>query len=152
MKHISTKLLQIFFLLIFVLSACESSSPEAPVSERIKKTYIVQSVKHDNATVYTYGGSNNISPGYSSFRLDLKTAPQVTLVEVTNDTFKGTYKVSNNTLTLENLSPTPTGSNGIISYQISSINDDGTELVLTSTKANPKTGNTVNVYVLRASL
>jgi hypothetical protein len=54
-------------------------------------------------------------------------------------------------LTLSDLSPEPTGSGGTLSFSITSIDEDGKNLVLTATQGNPKTGNSVNVYTLVAN-
>lgn len=146
MKKIGTKLLQ--FILILGLSACGEKIP--PISERIKKVYTAQSVTHDGITVYTKGGSTNIVSEYSSYSLNLSTESSVTLRDVTGETFAGSYSVSGNTLTLTGLNPQPTGSGGTLTYDITEISEDGKSLILTATKASPKTSNTINVYTLTA--
>jgi threonine synthase len=95
--------------------------------------------------------SSNINPAYASFRLDLSTAGKVSLKEVTGETFTGNYTVTQQSLTLSDLSPEPTGSGGTLSFSITSIDEDGKNLVLTATQGNPKTGNSVNVYTLVAN-
>lgn len=145
----STKVLQFCFILIFLLTACGEKVPS--VAERIQKVYTAQTVTHDAITVYTSGASGNIVPEYSSYRLDLSAAGQVTLRDISGDTFTGSFSATDNTLTLTGLNPQPTGSGGTLTFSITSISDDGKNLVLTATKASPKTGNTINVYTLVAN-
>lgn len=145
----NTKLLLFCFVALFAITGCESNRVPS-VSERIKKAYKAQEVRHDGTLVYTEGGSNNLRSEYSTFRLDLSTEGAVTFRDVTAQSFAGSYTATDNTLTLTGLSPQPTGSNGTLTYSITSISEDGRELTLTSTKANPKTGNTINVYKLIA--
>ena len=144
----STKLLVFCFIALFIVTSCESNRVPS-VSERITKAYKAQEVRHDGTLVYTAGGANNIVE-YSSFRLDLSTAGAVTFRDVTTQSFAGSYTATDNTLTLTGLTPQPTGSNGTLTYSITSISEDGRELTLTATKANPKTFNTINVYTLVA--
>lgn len=144
----STKVLQICLFLLILVTACKKDGPG--IEEKIRKVYTAKTVSHDGLTVYTQGGSSNLNPEYASFRLDLSTAGKVSLKEVTAETFSGIYTVTEQTLSLSDLSPQPTGSGGNLSYSITSIDEDGKNLVLTATKGNPKTGNTVNVYTLVA--
>lgn len=145
----STKVLQFCFILFFLLTSCEEKVPS--VAERIQKLYTAKTVTHDGITVYTSGAAGNIVPEYSSYRLDLSSAGQVSLRDISGDTFTGSFTATDNTLTLSGLTPQPTGSGGTLTYTITSISDDGKSLVLTSTKASPKTGNTINVYTLSAN-
>ncbi|MDT4859741.1 hypothetical protein FQZ97_942650 [compost metagenome] len=145
----STKVLQFCFILVFILTGCEEKVPS--VAERIQKLYTVKTVTHDGILVYTSGVAGNIVPEYSSYRLDLSTAGQVSLRDITGDTFTGAFTATDNTLTLSGLTPQPTGSGGTLSFQITSISDDGKSLVLTATKVSPKTGNTINVYTLASN-
>ncbi len=148
MKSMTTKLLQICLIVVLSLTACDKNKVP-PISERIQKSYTAVSVTHDNISVYTKaGGSTNIFPAYSNYRLALTADGKVTLRDVTGETFTGTYSVSGATLTLAGLTPQPTGSNGTISYEVTTISDDGKTVTLTSSKANPKTGNSLNVYNL----
>lgn len=142
----STKVLQFCLILVFLLTGCEEKVPS--VAERIQKLYTIKTVTHDGITVYTSGAAGNIFPEYSSYRLDLSTAEQASLHDITGETFAGTYTATDNTLTLTGLTPQPTGSGGTLTFQITSISDDGKNLVLTATKVSPKTGNTINVYTL----
>ncbi|MBX2953197.1 MAG: hypothetical protein KF870_11875 [Leadbetterella sp.] len=145
----STKVLQFCFILIFLLTACGEKVPS--VAERIQKVYTPASVTHDGITVYTSGASGNLVPGYGNYRLDLSVSGSVSLKDITGETFTGSFSATDNTLTLTGLSPQPTGSGGTLTYEITSISDDGKNLVLTATKASPKTGNTINVYTLVAN-
>ena len=148
-SDMNAKVLQFCLICIFLLSGCEEKVPS--VAERIQKLYTVQTVTHDNATVYTAGAAGNLVPEYSSYRLDLSSVGRVSLRDITGETFSGTYTATDNTLTLSELSPQPTGSGGTLTYHITSISDDGKSLVLTASKVSPKTGNTLNVYTLVAN-
>lgn len=145
----NTKVLQFCLFLLILCSACKKDGPG--IEEKVRKVYTAKSVTHDGLTVYTQGSTSNINPEYTSFRLDLATAGKAKLKDVTAETFTGNYTVTQQNLTLSDLSPQPTGSGGTLSYAITSIDGDGRNLVLTSTKGNPKTGNTVNVYTLVAN-
>jgi hypothetical protein len=119
-----------------------------PLSERIAKAWTARIVTENNTMVYTRGGTSNVRPTYSNFKLDLSSAPTARYTAYDGNTFVGQYSVQDNpqTLTLTNLQPSPTGTNGTISFTISSISD--TELVLTRNSADQKTGNSTNVYTL----
>lgn len=145
----STKVLQFCFILIFLLTACEEKVPS--VAERIQKVYTAKTVTHDGITVYTSGAVGNIVPEYSTYRLDMSTAGQVTLRDISGDSFSGSFTATDNTLTLTGLTPQPTGSSGTLTFEITSVSDDGKSLVLTATKVSPKTGNTINVYTLASN-
>lgn len=132
-------------LFVFV-SGCKKT-PTPPVSERIAKIWSAKTVDENQTTVYTRGGTSNVRPGYSSFKLDLSSATAATLVEYTGETFKGQWSVPTDTkLVLSNLNPQPTGTNGTIEFTINSLTD--TELSITRTSGSSKTGGTINKYGL----
>ena len=145
----STKVLQFCFILALFLTGCEEKVP--PVSERIQKVYTAKSVTHDGILVFTSGAAGNIVPEYSSYRLDLSSAGRVSLRDISGDTFTGAFSATDNSLTLSGLTPQPTGSGGTLTFEITSVSDDGKNLVLTATKVSPKTGNTINVYTLTSN-
>lgn len=131
---------------LILVSGCKKT-PTPPVSERIAKIWTAKTVDENQTTVYTRGGTNNVRPGYSSFKLDLSSATTATLVEYTGETFKGQWSVPTDTkLVLSGLSPQPTGTNGTIEFTINSLAD--TELSITRTTSSLKTGGTINKYVL----
>ncbi|GAA4407850.1 hypothetical protein GCM10023187_28990 [Nibrella viscosa] len=118
-----------------------------PVSERIAKVWTARTVDENNTTVFTRGGTNNVRPAYSNFRLDLSSPTAVNLREFDNSSFSGQWEVQGeNKLILKNLNPQPTGTNGTIEFTINTISDN--ELKLTRTTASQKTGGTMNVYTL----
>jgi hypothetical protein len=139
-----------FTALLAVLFLAQSCGPKIPpVSERIAKIWIASSVKEDNVEVYKTGGSANIKPGYSTYRIDLSAPPKAVIREVDGGTYTGTYEiVGSNKLTIKGLSPEPTGTGGTLEFTITTLSEDGTALVLTANQAYPKTGNTKNVYSL----
>ena len=144
-----TKLLQISVLFIFAITACDKNKLPS-VQERISKLYTVDKVTHDGIIVFVRNGTNNLFPGYSSFRLDLSVPGTANLREYTNQNFAGTFSATDNMLTLSGLNPVPSNSNGTVTYIIDSISDDGKMVQLTASSANPKTSNTINVYTLKA--
>ncbi len=147
----STKISVFFVLALLVFASCEKKNSVPAVSERIKQSYKAQKVTHDGIEVYTLGGSLNLVPEYSTFLLDLRTASTVSYKDITPETFSGSYSVTDNSLTLSGLTPVPTGANGQIEFDITSLSDDGKDLVLTRRSQNPKTGSTINVYTLKAN-
>ncbi len=145
----STKVLQFCLILLLVNVACKDSAPS--IEEKIQKVYTAVSVTQDGLTVYTQGGPSNLVPQYSTFKLDLSVPGKAVLKDITAETFTGNYTVTDQVLTLTQLSPEPTGTGGTMSYSITSISEDGKSLVLTTTKGQPKTGHTINVYTLKSN-
>lgn len=142
-------LLTLFAVTLVFVSGCKEKI--APVSERVAKTWSARIVKHGSSIVYSRGGTSNTSPGYSSYSLNLASAPNVRLTEVEGTTFSGNYELPTDTrLVLTNLSPEPTGTSGSLEYTIQSITDDGSEMVIVGT-AYAKTGGTINTYTLTSN-
>jgi hypothetical protein len=132
---------------VIIISSC--GSKVAPVSERIAKVWKAASVKENAVEVYkTGGGSANTKPGYVSYSLDLSAPPAVKIKDVDGGTYTGTYSVTATTLSIKGLTPQPTGTGGNLDFQITSLSDEGTNLVLKGTIPYPKTGNTTNTYTL----
>ena len=130
---------------LILVAGCKGNQV-APVSERIAKIWTAQKVDENSVTVYTRGATANVR-NYAGFKLDLSTPPTVKYTEFDGNTFTGQYSVPNdNTLTLTNLTPSPTGANGTITFTISNLTDNS--VTLTRSSASQKTGNTTNVYTL----
>lgn len=144
------KLLLLSAFLFAITTSCKRNKV-VPISERIQKTYRAQSVSHDGTEVYSNTGGSNIVPNYSNFSMSFSPTGTVSFRDITPQTFSGQYQVNDYTLTLNGLNPEPTGSNGSLTFNISAISDDGKQLTLSANKANPKTGNTRNVYHLIAN-
>lgn len=141
-----------FIVLAFVLFigivpfGCKRSKTP-PVSERIAKAWLAQSVKEGSVVVYTKGGASN-SRDYSAFGLTLSASGTVTYKDFDGVTFTGQWEVtSNNTLLLKNLNPVPTDTNGSIEFAIDNVGDN--QLVITRKTGNKKTGNSINQYTLQ---
>lgn len=137
--------------LTFLLTACPKPKTP-PLSERIAKTWSANIVREGSTVVYTKGAASNQKPGYSSFKLVLTNVNgtrNVTLTEVDGNTFSGTWELSadEKKLILRNLTPQPTGTNGVIEFTINGEVTD-TQLNLTRTAASLKTGGTINDYQL----
>jgi hypothetical protein len=147
-KHVRV----LFGLTALVLLAAACKTKVVPLSEKIAKTWTAGTVKENGTTVFTKGGTNNVKPGYSGFKLALSNVngtQTATLTEVDGNTFTGTWELSSDEkrLTLRNLNPQPTGTNGVIEYTINGDVTD-TQLNLTRTAASLKTGGTINDYQL----
>ncbi|MBC7569670.1 MAG: hypothetical protein H7319_08045 [Spirosoma sp.] len=140
----------LFFTLFLALTvwSCGSKNGVDPVSERIKKSWSASLVRENSATTYTKGAATNVRPGYSGFQLDLSNSGTVVFIDFDGTRVTGQWSISadEKTLTLTNLVPQPTGTNGTIAFTITELTD--TRLVLTRTTANLKTGGTTNVYEL----
>nr|WP_293835625.1 hypothetical protein [uncultured Arsenicibacter sp.] len=146
MKKTSLVAFSLLVGLFVIMSGCKKPVTP-PVSERIAKAWTARIVDENQTTVYTRGGTNNVRPGYSSFKIDLSSATTASLVEFDGSKFTGQWSVPSDTrLVLSNLNPQPTGTNGTIEFTINSLTD--TELKLTRTTASQKTGGTINVYTL----
>ncbi|SOE23436.1 hypothetical protein SAMN06298216_3825 [Spirosomataceae bacterium TFI 002] len=135
-------------VMLFATLAFSCKEKVQPVSERIKQIWQPRLVVQGSTTVFSRGGQNNVEQGYSSYRLNLSSAPNVTLTEVDGTSFSGTYVVNDagTTLTLSGLNPQPTGTDGTLVYTISSF--EGEELKLTLNGNYTKTGGTSNTYTL----
>ena len=136
-------------IILLGLFGCKGNSDKVlPVAERIQKVWSVQSVKEGSSTVFTRGGTTNTKPGYAVFRLELASSNLVRFTDFDGVTVTGTWSVSadEKMLALTGLTPTPTGTNGSISFTISSLTD--TSLIIVRTSTSLKTGNTINEYIL----
>lgn len=144
MKKNLVLLAPVLFVLLFV--SCKKTVTK-PVSERIKKTWTAVQVTEGTVIKYDKTATTNASPGYANYSINLTNAPTAVLKEVDGSTFTGTYSLSGDTkLVLSGLNPAPTGTGGTIEFTIDSISD--TELKLTRTTINQKTGGTINKYTL----
>lgn len=146
---LKNKIFLVITFVSFTFYSCNKTSLSKvdTIIEKVKKVWIVLSVKEDGNNVYTQGGASNIKLGYSKFVLDLSKPPAVTLIEVDGITFTGIYEIVGETkLILKNLSPAPNGTNGTIEFTIKKIDD--TQFELTRETTNPKTGGTSNTYIL----
>lgn len=137
----------LLFVVLLAIHACKKGADVVSLADRIKKAWVASSVKHNGTTVYTAGTSNNALPGYSSFALNLSTST-VTLTDLGGTATTGQWEVSadEKKLTLKGLNPIPDGTNGIVEYSIDNVTD--TQLILTRTTTNAKTGGSVATYVL----
>jgi len=113
------------------------------------KSWKTLRVQEGSVTVYQDGRSDNIYPGYRNCQLAF-TGQKVKFTEYTGEVFDGDWTVLDNSsrtyLSLLNLTPPPTNSGGTVEFEVNSFSD--TQLVITATKPNLKTGNSINVYTL----
>ncbi|GAB3640671.1 hypothetical protein GCM10027423_13070 [Spirosoma arcticum] len=133
--------------LFSVLTGCNKNKV-APVSERIAKVWTAQKVDESNITVYTRGVTPFVR-NYAAFKLDLSAPPAVRFTNYDGITTAiGQYSLpSDNRLVLTGLTPQLTDvTNGTIEFTIDGISD--TELRITRTSGDRKTGNTINKYTL----
>ncbi len=147
------KKLSIFFTVAIVatVAGCSGCKTQAkPLSELVARAWTAQTVKEGAPVVYTRGATTNVRPGYSNFSLNLSNPASVSYKEFDNNVFTGTWAVTEsatgNKLTLSNLSPSPTGTNGTMEFIINSATE--TTLDLTRTTSSQKTGGTINAYSL----
>lgn len=138
----------IIHLTVFIYSSCQPKQV-TPVDSLIGKVWKAKSVKEGTTVVYTDGGTGNVKPGYSGFRLDLTKKDQVTLKDIDGRTLTGTWSVStdNTRLILEKLQPNPTGTVGTIEYLFLSL-PTATNMNMQRTAESRKTGNSINEYEL----
>jgi hypothetical protein len=137
------KALYFLLMIVFVVVGCKSKI--TPMSERIIKSWAISSVKEGNNVVFTQGATNNIRPGYTSFKIELQSNGTVVFTDFDGTRFTGQWELQEDTkLVLKNLTPQPTGTSGTIEFAISDFTD--TSMTLTRTTTSAKTGATVNVY------
>lgn len=140
-------LLAVAVIMVSFLVSCGDKVD--PISERVAKVWIPRIVLENSSVVYSAGGSGNIRPAYSSYRLNLSSPPQVSLTDVDGQTYSGTYSIQGeSTITVSGLTPEPTGTGGTLVYTINSSPEDGSELIVTLNEPYAKTGNTTNKYTL----
>jgi hypothetical protein len=137
---------------IFAIFSCGKKEDPAPViiplSTKIKKVWTPETVKEAGTLVYTKGATGNTKAGYLQFKLDLSSATAVTLTELDGNSFTGTWELQNDTkLVLKNLNPVPTTTTGTIEFTVNSASE--TILNISRISQNPKSGNTLNDYLLK---
>jgi hypothetical protein len=131
--------------MVLIISSCKTKV--APTSERIKKIWTAKAVSENGTEVYKTGGTTNLKPGYSTYRLDLSTPPKAIIRDVDGGTYTGSYTVpSNDKVSITGLSPEPTGTGGKLDFTVKFVTD--LEIQMSSTTPYPKTGNTTNIYTL----
>ncbi|MBO0950298.1 hypothetical protein [Fibrella forsythiae] len=149
----------LFVLLVslFLSSSCKVNDP-SDVSKKKQildgltgKSWKALRVQEGSVTVYQEGRSDNIYPGYRNYQLAFSSQNvSVTFTEYTGEVFIGDWTVTDTNsrtyLILRNLTPPPTSSGGTLEFEVNSFTD--TQLVITATKPNLKTGNTINVYTM----
>jgi hypothetical protein len=131
--------------LVSILTGC----PSPPPSFEIAKIWILKTAKENGVVVYTRGATTNLKSRYESFRLDLSQSSKVFYQDFDEIPMVGNWQLSSDgqTLTLVNLVPIPTGTNGEIKFTLGQ-NPTNELLKLTRTTTNTKTGGTINEYEL----
>jgi hypothetical protein len=147
MRNFSTILLFMAFFTAFSFVGCKKKDTPKPISELILKTWKASEVKVAGTKVYDSKSSTN-TQDYSKFRLSFTNATDVVLTEANGDVISGKWALTNNntTLVLSSLNPQPTGVTGDLTYTNLSVTE--TELKMTRSTANPKTGASSADYVL----
>ena len=130
------------------LAGCQLKQVQ-PITDRLQKIWKARVVKEADLLVFTLGATTNLKPGYVNFRLDLSQPEKASLKDIDGRLVTGTWTVStdNKRLILNNLTPRPTNTGGIIEYYILT-EPDGTSLHLERTAESRKTGNTIDQYEL----
>jgi hypothetical protein len=147
-KTFSIILLTIGVFTLVQLSGCGTKTKAKPLSEVLRAVFYAQQVKHDKTVVYTKGAASNTVSGYSKFRLDISSVSSASFTDFDGNTFSGTYSLSGSTLTLNGLTPVPTGSGGTITFSVLSFQESPAQVVLSRLGSSVKTGNTTNEYTL----
>jgi hypothetical protein len=146
MKKINFLLLAFILLGTLQITSCKKKNdPKAP-AELIQKSWTAKEVKENGTKVFEAGGTSN-PVDYSKFKLEFLNATDVRLTELDNTVFNGKWALNGTTLSLTQLSPEPTATAGKIDYINVSVTD--TELKITRSGTNPKTGSNNTEYVLR---
>lgn len=146
MRKINFLLLAFSLLGTLQIIGCKSKNdPKSPV-ELIQKSWSAKEVKENGNKVFDANMSTNTA-NYSKFRLDFLNATDVRLTELDGTPFTGKWALNGSTLSLTQLTPEPTSTGGKIDYSNVSVTE--TELKMTRTGTNPKTGLSNTEYVLR---
>ncbi len=156
MKKTLIKEIAILGIFLLTISACSSDGKIDPsaititvsFSDRIAKIWNPGSVKEDGFAVFANSAATNTKPGYTKFKLDLSSKSSVKITEYDGNTFTGVWSISpdEKTLTLSNLTPEPSGTGGIISFDINELT--ASILRITRNTLNKKTGATKTEYQL----
>ncbi len=145
------KTVRVIAFLAFIGLVSFSCKKTLSTAERVKKVWVARVVKENSTIVYSSGGSNNIKPSYSGYRLNLSSAPTATISEIDGQSYTGTYTVEGDSkIIISGITPEPTGTGGVLEFDIVSLAEDNSELVVKLSTAYPKTGNTTNEYTLIA--
>ena len=138
----------ILIIIAFFIFSCGKKEEILPLSTKIKKVWTPETVKESGTLVYTKGATSNTKVGYSQFKLDLSSATVAVLTEFDGNSFTGTWELQNDTkLVLKNLNPVPSLTTGTIEFTVNSASE--TILNISRTSQNPKSGNTLNEYLLK---
>ena len=135
------------FLILLVLSlgACAPSN-EADCME-CRNWKLIQ-VKENDLVVYSQGGAS-LYPAYADFKFTLINQDRKVIYrDIIGAEFTGNWGMNadKTQLMISNLSPLLYGTETELVFDIVSITQNS--LVLKGTRANPKTGNTINEYTL----
>ena len=123
-------LLSIVVLMVSIFVGCKEKI--VPFSERVAKVWNARIVLENTAVVYSSGGTGNLKPGYSSYKLNLASPPNATITEVDGQTYSGTYTVEGeNKIILTGITPEPTGTGGTLEFTVNSLSSDNTQLIVT---------------------
>jgi hypothetical protein len=146
MKKLNFLLLAFILLGTLQITSCKKKSDPKPPAELIRKSWSAKEVKESGTKVFE-AGVTPYAVDYSKFRLEFLNATDVRLTEMDNQVFNGKWALNGTTLSLTQLSPEPTATAGKIDYTNVSVTE--TELKITRTGTNPKTGKSDTEYVLR---
>ncbi|TAE36031.1 MAG: hypothetical protein EAZ70_11535 [Runella slithyformis] len=142
--------LKLFILLAIVGQSCAKRKTDPTLSDLLNGTFKAKEVKEATLVVFREGAASNIIPGYSKYRITFLVTSSgrrnVKLTEYSGEVFEGTWSFdeANKLLTFNNLSPRPAAGN--LAFNVDKL-EKGT-LILSNTKPNPKTGETLNQYSL----
>lgn len=141
-------LVAVLFCSFIAVAGCKKSKNDdpKPATEVIQKSWKVKEAKEDGTKVYDAAASSNTNANYAKFKLTL-TATTASLTTVDGNSFNSpSWTLANNTLTLKTPTPAMTGVSGDLVYTSVSVSD--TELKMTRSQTDPKTGAGKTEYVL----
>lgn len=137
-----------FMLALFAGAGCKPSKVDS-LEEQLAKSWVADIVFEGSEQVYNSGGTNNSRPGYSNFRLILNPDGSLRFTDFDGVSVNGEWVLEGETrLVLKHLDPQPTETNGTLEFLVSEIS--GHSVSLTRVATSPKTGNTINKYILLA--
>ncbi len=146
MRKINFLLLALILLGTLQITGCKKKSDPKPPAELIQKSWSAKEVKENGTKVFDAGMNTNTAD-YSKFKLDFLNATDVRLTELDGSVSTGKWALNGTTLSLTQLTPEPTLTGGKIDFSSVSVTD--TELRITRTGTNAKTGQSNTEYVLR---
>jgi hypothetical protein len=146
MRKINFLLLAFILLGTLQIIGCKKKNDPLSPNELIQKSWVAKEVKENGSKVFDSGMPTH-TVNYSKFKLEFLNATDVRLTELDGTVATGKWSLNGPALSLTQLTPEPTSTGGKIDY--SSVSVTATELKITRSGTNAKTGQSNTEYVLR---